>query len=63
MQMGKELGQIKAGYLADILLVDGNPLKDVRILQDKNRLLAIMKDGSFHKEPHKIAKAAQVAAE
>jgi imidazolonepropionase-like amidohydrolase len=63
MQMGKELGQIKAGYLADILLVDGNPLKDVKILQDKNRLLAIMKDGSFHKEPHKIAKAAQVAAE
>ena len=26
MMMGKELGQIRPGYLADILLVDGNPL-------------------------------------
>jgi len=63
MQMGHELGQIKPGYLADILLVDGNPLSDVAILRDKKRLLAIMKDGSFHKEPQKAAKAARVAAE
>src|SRR5262249_54937082 len=63
MQMGNELGQIKAGYLAAILLVDGSPLADVGILRDKNRLLAIMKDGSFHKEPQKSAKTAQVAAE
>jgi imidazolonepropionase-like amidohydrolase len=63
MGMGEELGQIKAGYLADVLLVDGNPLSDVRILRDKDRLLAIMKDGAFHKEPRKRAKAHQVAAE
>ena len=63
MGMGNELGQIKPGYLADILLVDGNPVADVGILKDKRRLLAIMKDGSFHKEPRKQAKAAQVAAE
>jgi imidazolonepropionase-like amidohydrolase len=63
MQMGNELGQIKPGYLADLLLVDGNPLADVSILRDKKRLLAIMKDGSFHKAPTKAAKAAQVAAE
>src|SRR4029453_3918643 len=46
-----ELGQVKEGYLADLLLVDGDPVADVRILQDKNRLLAIMKDGKFHKAP------------
>jgi len=63
MGMGSELGQIKVGYLADVLLVDGNPLSDVRMLRDKDRLLAIMKDGAFHKEPRKRAKAAQVAAE
>jgi len=61
--MGNELGQIKPGYLADILLVDGNPAADVGILKDKRRLLAIMKDGTFYKEPRKHAKAAQVAAE
>lgn len=51
MGMGHELGQLRQGFLADLLLVDGDPTEDVRILQDKNRLLAIMKDGQFHKEP------------
>jgi imidazolonepropionase-like amidohydrolase len=51
MLMGNELGQIKSGYLADLILVDGNPLADVKILQDADRLLAIMKDGQFHKQP------------
>src|ERR1700691_4839149 len=51
MQMGAELGMIKAGYLADMLLVDGDPIASIRILQDKTRLLAIMKDGQFHKAP------------
>lgn len=51
MMMENELGMIKEGWLADLLLVDGDPLADVRILQDKNRLLAIMKDGTFHKAP------------
>lgn len=51
MGMGDELGLIKEGYLADLLLVDGDPVADVRILQDSNRLLAIMKDGAFHKPP------------
>lgn len=51
MGMANELGQVKEGFIADILLVDGDPLADIRILQDKHRLLAIMKDGKFHKEP------------
>ena len=51
MMMGNELGQIKPGYLADILLVDGNPLANVKILQDADKLIAIMKDGQFHKKP------------
>jgi imidazolonepropionase-like amidohydrolase len=51
MMMGNELGQVKPGFLADLLLVDGNPLASVAILQDASRLLAIMKDGAFHKAP------------
>jgi imidazolonepropionase-like amidohydrolase len=51
MRMGGELGQIKPGYLADLILVDGNPLANVKILQDADKLLAIMKDGAFHKAP------------
>jgi imidazolonepropionase-like amidohydrolase len=51
MMMADELGQLKEGFLADILLVDGDPLADLSILADRNKLLAIMKDGVFHKEP------------
>nr|WP_221403858.1 amidohydrolase family protein [Pseudoduganella umbonata] len=51
MGMGDELGQVKPGFLADLLLVDGDPVADVRVLQDRKRLRAIMKDGRFHKDP------------
>ncbi|MDQ0470365.1 metal-dependent hydrolase family protein [Labrys wisconsinensis] len=51
MGMGDELGQIREGFLADMILVDGDPLANVRILQERDRLLAIMKDGKFHKKP------------
>ena len=46
--MDMPLGQIRPGYLADILIVDGDPTQDVTILQDKARLTAIMKGGRFH---------------
>ncbi|MBA15300.1 MAG: amidohydrolase [Sphingomonas sp.] len=49
--MDLPVGQVKEGYLADLLLVDGDPTEDVAILQDKNRLSMIMKDGALYKAP------------
>jgi imidazolonepropionase-like amidohydrolase len=64
MGMGGELGVVKPGALADLLLVDGDPTADVTILQDRERLLAIMKDGAFHKAPAALATApSRIAAE
>jgi imidazolonepropionase-like amidohydrolase len=51
MGMPGELGQLRDGFLADMLLVDGDPLEDLSMLEDRARLLAIMKDGVFHKRP------------
>lgn len=51
MGMEHELGQVRPGYLADLLLVDGDPVADIRILQEPARLLAIMQNGRFHKAP------------
>jgi imidazolonepropionase-like amidohydrolase len=62
MGMGSELGMIREGYLADLLLVDGDPSSDVRVLQDKSRLIAIMKDGKFHKAPNGTAEALRLTA-
>ena len=51
MMKGHELGVLKEGYLADLLLVDGDPLANLSILRDPKRLLAVMKDGEFAKMP------------
>ena len=51
MKLKGQIGKIHEGYLADILLVDGDPLADITILQDKARILAVMKDGEFHRAP------------
>jgi imidazolonepropionase-like amidohydrolase len=51
MLRGHELGQVKAGALADLLLVDGDPLANITILQERARLLAVMKDGVFQRPP------------
>jgi imidazolonepropionase-like amidohydrolase len=51
MGHGKEIGYVREGCFADILLIDGDPLTDITILQDRNRILAVMKDGEFHRAP------------
>ena len=45
MKRGHELGLVKPGYLADLLLVDGDPINDVRVMQDNGRFAFIMKGG------------------
>jgi imidazolonepropionase-like amidohydrolase len=57
MTMGTSdrLGEVKEGYLADLLLVDGDPVKDLGVVLDRDRLVVIMKDGQLYKDksaPH-----------
>ncbi|MEQ8355197.1 MAG: amidohydrolase family protein [Kiloniellaceae bacterium] len=61
--MGMDIGQVKEGLLADLLLVNGDPAKDVTLLQNADNLIGIMKDGAFHKHPADAAEAGRVAAE
>ena len=51
MMRGHELGAVKDGHLADLLLIDGDPLANLSILRDPKRILAVMKDGVFAKSP------------
>jgi imidazolonepropionase-like amidohydrolase len=51
MGMYGEIGVVKENALADLLLVDGNPVDDISILQDRAKLLMIMKDGELYKPP------------
>jgi imidazolonepropionase-like amidohydrolase len=50
LRMEDKLGCLKPGAFADLLVVDGNPLKDLKLLQSQGRHLSvIMKGGRFHK--------------
>jgi imidazolonepropionase-like amidohydrolase len=46
--LDSKVGTLESGKLADLLVVDGDPLDDISILQDKSRLSLIMKDGSVY---------------
>jgi imidazolonepropionase-like amidohydrolase len=50
-----KLGAVEEGALADLLLVDGNPLEDISLIAspDEN-LLLIMKDGKIYKNAHNL---------
>ena len=58
MMRPHELGVVKDGYLADLMLVDGDPLANLAILRDPKRILAVMKDGVFAKRPEIAAQRA-----
>ena len=51
MGMEGEIGKVKEGYLADLLLVRGDPTEDVSLVQDRDNLAMIMKDGVLFKDP------------
>jgi len=51
MDLPDELGQVRPGFLADLLLVSGDPLADPNILIERDNLPLIMKNGVFHKRP------------
>lgn len=40
-------GTIEPGKIADIIIVDGNPLEDIKILQDLNKILVVIKQGEI----------------
>ena len=46
---GERIGEIKEGHLADLLLVNGDPLADSSVLLDANKIELIMKDGALYK--------------
>ena len=47
--MEGEIGTVEEGKLADLLVVDGNPLENIAVLQKKGNLKLIMKGGRAFK--------------
>jgi len=45
--VGERLGQVAPGFVADLVVVDGDPTADVTVLQQADRRRAVVKDGRF----------------
>jgi imidazolonepropionase-like amidohydrolase len=45
LRMGDKVGTLEKGKLADLVVVDGNPLKEIGILRHKEKIKMVMKEG------------------
>jgi len=43
----RDVGTIEKGKQADLILIQGNPLKRIDLLQDRSKMMAVMKGGQF----------------
>jgi imidazolonepropionase-like amidohydrolase len=51
MRMADRIGTLQAGKLADLIVVDGNPLEDISILEDRAKITHVMQGGKFFRRP------------
>jgi imidazolonepropionase-like amidohydrolase len=49
-RMSDRIGTVEARKYADLLVVAGNPLRNLRVLQNPDNLRAIMKGGRLYKQ-------------
>jgi imidazolonepropionase-like amidohydrolase len=47
-----KLGAIAQGYTADLIVIDGNPLKDIKTLQNTERIKMVFKEGKQAEKGH-----------
>ena len=51
IKMGDDLGTVEAGKIADVIAVKGDPLTDIRVLQERKNIGLVMKDGTVFVDP------------
>lgn len=45
--LGNDVGTIEEGKIADIILVDGDPVKNIRIFREEDKIKMVMKEGQI----------------
>ena len=46
-ELENQIGTVERGKLADIIIVNGDPVKDLKVLQDKKKIKMVMKEGKI----------------
>ena len=59
--LGDRVGTLVPGKLADLIAVDGDPLADLGLLRDRERLALVMKDGTAYRNRLPLAVPRRVA--
>ena len=49
-RMSDKIGSVEPGKYADLIVVTGNPLKNLRVFQNQDNLRVIMKGGALYKQ-------------
>lgn len=64
LRQDDKLGRIKEGYIADLIILNANPLDDVEVLaRPQKHLLAVIKDGKvLHSRWSKVSPDSEQAA-
>ena len=47
--LGDDLGTLEQGKLADLVVVDGDPLRDITVLQERERIRLVLKGGRVYR--------------
>lgn len=47
--LGDKIGTLEKGKLADVVIIHEDPLENIGVLQHKEKIMAIMKEGRFYK--------------
>lgn len=50
LRMHDQIGTVEPGKLADLILVEGDPLDDLTLLQGPENIVLVMKDGQVYKD-------------
>jgi imidazolonepropionase-like amidohydrolase len=60
MRMEQDIGTLEPGKLADVIVVDGNPLDNISILEERAAITHVMKGGQFFRRPGPDAAPSQM---
>jgi imidazolonepropionase-like amidohydrolase len=48
--LDQQIGSVEPGKLADLIVVDGNPLEDIALLENPNRIVTVIQEGEIVKD-------------
>jgi imidazolonepropionase-like amidohydrolase len=49
VHMEQDVGTLEPGKYADVLIIDGDPLTDIKLLQEPSKIAMIMQGGKVHR--------------